>query len=146
MLRLRPARRALLVALAVALPACAHRPAARATAPCAWPAAPEVLARRADTVWQRWTLPADGLPVAWDPATLPALRAFRDTVAAAMGATDPRALLQRQIAWLGSRPDSTLRREAGNGRLVRDGAVGTLRPIGCLEALLMDGQASRFSR
>ena len=27
---------------------------------------------------------------------------------------------------------------------MRDGAVGTLRPIGCLEALLIDGQAARF--
>ena len=146
--RLRPTRRTLLAAaLAVALPACAHRPVAGAV-PCAWPAAPEVLAQRADTVWQRWTLAADALPTTWDaardPAALPSLRHFRDTLAAALGATDPRTLLQRQIDWLGGRPDSTLRREAGNGRLVRDGTVGTLRPLGCLEALLLDGQAARF--
>ncbi|GLC25744.1 hypothetical protein [Roseisolibacter agri] len=125
---------------ACARPGAATRPAGR----CAWPAAPEILAQRADTAWQRWTLPADALPTVWDPAALPALRAFRDTVAAALGATDARTLLQRQIDHLGSRPDSTLRREAGNGRLVRDGVVGTLRPIGCLEALLIDAQAARF--
>src|SRR5688572_8840668 len=105
---MRPTRLALLTAVVLtALPACARRPAAGASpaAPCAWPAAPEVLAQRADTVWQRWTLPADALPAAWDPGTLPALRHFRDTIAAALGATDARALLQRQIDWLGSRPD-----------------------------------------
>lgn len=142
---MRHTRLTLLLALAAAaLSACVHRPAARAVAPCAWPSASEVLAQRADTLWQRWTLPADALPAVWDPAALPALRRFRDTVAATLGTGDPRALLQRQIDYLGSRPDSTLRREAGNGRLARDGAVGTLRPVGCLEALLIDGQAARF--
>lgn len=148
----RRAHLALPLALAAAaLTGCArHAPAAarvtaRATAPCAWPAAPEVLAQRADTVWQRWTLPADALPSdGWDLARLPSLRHFRDTIAATLGATDARALLQRQVDRLGGRPDSTLRREAANGRLVRDGAVGTVRPIGCLEALLVEWQAARF--
>lgn len=141
------ARLAGLLLLAAATAACAApatvaRPAS-AAAPCRWPSAPEVLHQAGDTLVQRWTAPASALPDAWAPDALPALRDYRAFVAATLGVTDARALLRRQADHWAAQPDVPARREADNGRALLDGRVGALRPIACLEALLLDAQAAR---
>lgn len=129
--------------------ACAGRPGGAASAPaasggCRWPVAPVVLRQAADTVEQSWTFEAGQMPERVTPSSLPALSAFLDTVRMRVGALDANALLDRQIAHYASRPDSDSQGEAANGRLVRGRSVGTLRPISCLEALLVEYQAARF--
>ncbi|HEU4884515.1 MAG TPA: hypothetical protein VFT45_19830 [Longimicrobium sp.] len=103
-----------------------------------------VLRQAADTVYQSWTFDAEQLPGEVALARLPALSAFLDTVRARVGPLDARAQLARQIAYYAARPDSDSQGEAENGRLVLAGAVGTLRPASCLEALLVEYQAARF--
>jgi hypothetical protein len=103
-----------------------------------------VLRQAGDTLVQSWTFEADRLPERVDPSSLPALAAFLDTARSRVGALDARAVLRRQVAYYASRPDSDSQGEAANGRMVLDGSVGTLRPIGCVEALLVDYQAARF--
>ena len=114
------------------------------TRSCRWPVAPVVLRQAGDTLYQSWTFEAGQLPGRVNPANLPSLSAFLDTVRSRVGALDARAMLRRQIAYYASRPDSDSQGEAENGRMVLGGAVGTLRPIGCIEALLVDFQAARF--
>jgi hypothetical protein len=141
------ARLAALVTFAT-LAACA-RPAAAPVArvasapPCRWPSPPELLHQAGDTVVERWTAPADAIPDAWTPDALPALRDFRTAIEARLGTVDAHALLRRQADYWAGRSVADGRRESENGRLVLSGAVGTLRPIACLEALLLDRQAAR---
>lgn len=104
-----------------------------------------VLRQAADTVYQSWTFGAGQLPEGVALSRLPALSAFLDTVRARVGPLDARAQLARQIAYYAARPDADSQGEAENGRLVLAGAVGTLRPVNCLEALLVDYQAARFA-
>jgi hypothetical protein len=147
--RLSPALRPLAAAATLLAAACAgfggRSPASDAgTGGCRWPVVPVVLRQAGDTLIQSWTFDADRLPGRVDPARLPALSAFLDTARSRAGTLDARTLLRRQIAYYASRPDSGSQGEAANGRMVLDGSVGTLRPIGCLEALLVDFQAARF--
>lgn len=139
----------LLMALAtVACAACAgHRPGAASPGAedCRWPAAPVVLRQAADTVYQSWTYDAGQMPERVTLSRLPAVSALLDTVRMKVGALDARALLQRQMAFYASRPDSDSQGEAANGRIVLAGTVGTLRPASCLEALLVEAQAARFA-
>jgi hypothetical protein len=140
---------ALLAAAVLVLTACAgwHGPIASPPpgAPdCRWLVAPVVLRQAADTIYQSWTFQAGKLPEEVELSRLPALSAFLDTVRARVGPLDARAQLARQIAYYAARPDSDSQGEAENGRLVLAGAVGTLRPASCLEALLVDYQAARF--
>jgi hypothetical protein len=143
------ASRLLVPAAAVLAAACAGR-AGRAASPtastgeCRWPVAPVVLRQAADTLEQSWTYEAGQLPERVTLSRLPALSSFLDTVRTRVGALDARALLQRQVAYYASRPDSDSQGEAANGRIVIGGSAGTLRPIDCLEALLVDYQAARF--
>jgi hypothetical protein len=144
-----PASRLLVAAFATVVAACAAgagpSPALEArAAACQWPVAPVVLREAGDTLIQSWTFDASRLPDRVDPASLPALAAFLDTVRTRVGALDARAMLRRQVAYYASRADSDSQGEAANGRMVLDGSVGTLRPIGCIEALLVDYQAARF--
>lgn len=138
--------RPLLAAVAVLAAACAS--AARSPSvdvrPCRWPVAPAVLSQAGDTLIQSWTFEVGQLPERVDPAHLPALSAFLDTVRSRVGALDARAQLRRQIAYYASRPDSDSQGEAANGRLVLGSSAGTLRPISCLEALLVDFQAAQY--
>lgn len=128
---------------------CARQPV-RATQPvaatgeCRWPVAPVVLRQAADTIYQSWTYEAGQMPERVDVSRLPGLSAFLDTVRLRVGALDARALLDRQVAYYASRPDSDSQGEAANGRIVRSGSLGTLRPVDCLEALLVESQAARF--
>jgi hypothetical protein len=103
-----------------------------------------VLRQAADTIYQSWTFEAALLPAEVMLSRLPALSAYLDTVRARVGPLDARAQLDRQVAYYAARPDSDSQGEAANGRLVLAGAVGALRPIDCLEALLVDYQAARF--
>lgn len=112
--------------------------------PCRWPVAPVVLQQEGDTLVQSWTFKAGQLPDRVDPASLPALSAFLDTVRSRVGPLDARALIQRQVAYYASHSDSDSQGEAANGRTVLGGSAGTLRPISCVEALLVDYQAARF--
>jgi len=140
------ASRLLLAAVAVLAAACAS--AARSPSPdsaaCRWPVAPVVMQQAGDTLIQSWTFEAGQMPERVDPAELPALSAFLDTVRTRVGTLDARAQLRRQIAYYASRADSDSRGEAANGRMVLADSAGTLRPINCLEALLVDFQAARF--
>jgi hypothetical protein len=111
---------------------------------CRWPVEPVVLRQVADTVFLSWSYRADQLPEQAILSDLPALSAFRDTIRLKTGTLDARSLLDRQIAFYSSRPDSDSQGEAANGRLVRAGSVGTLRPVGCAEALMVEYQARRF--
>lgn len=142
------ARRLLLAAAVVLAAGCAARhdgaASPAATVGCRWPVAPVVLRQAADTVYQSWTFAAGQMPGPVAPSELPALSAFLDTVRTRVGALDAHALLSRQIAHYAARTDSASQGEAANGRLVLSGAVGTLRPINCLEALLVEYQAARF--
>jgi hypothetical protein len=103
-----------------------------------------VLRQAADTVYLAWTFPAEQMERRVARSDLPALSAFLDTVRARVGALDARGLLERQIAHHAARPDSDSQGEAANGRMVLAGSVGALRPIDCLEALLVEYQAARF--
>jgi len=140
----------LLAATALVLAAACAGGAGRAASPaastgsCRWPVAPVVLRQAADTVEQSWTYEAGQLPERVTLSRLPALSAFLDTVRTHVGALDARALLERQIAHYASRPDSGSQGEAANGRIVLGGGTGRLRPIDCLEALLVETQAARF--
>jgi hypothetical protein len=140
----------LLPAAAIVLAAaCAGRfgratSAARGAGECRWPVAPVVLRQAADTVYQSWTYQAGRMPERVDVSRLPGLSAFLDTVRLRVGALDARALLDRQVAYYASRPDPDSQGEAANGRSVRSGTLGTVRPISCLEALLVEIQAARF--
>jgi hypothetical protein len=140
----------LLVATAVVLAAACAGRGGRAASPgisagsCRWPVAPVVIRRSADTIYQSWTFEAGQLPERVTLSRLPALSAFLDTVRTRAGALDARALLERQVAYYASRPDSGSQGEAANGRIVLGGSVGTLRPIDCMEALLVEYQAARF--
>lgn len=111
---------------------------------CRWPAEPVVIRRAADTVHLSWTFEAGQMPERVTPRTVPALTAFLDTVRARVGGLDARALLERQVAFYGARPDSASQGEAANGRAVLARRAGTLRPIRCVEALLVEHQAARF--
>ncbi|MGZ8469316.1 MAG: hypothetical protein ACXW61_07515 [Gemmatirosa sp.] len=137
---------ALLAAAAVACarPAAVATPVARADAPpCRWPSPPEIVRQSADTIHLRWTARTDAIPDAWTPDALPALRDFRAAIGARIESVDAHALLRRQADYWAGRSEADGRRESENGRLVLSGAVGTLRPIACLEALLLDHQAAR---
>jgi hypothetical protein len=140
----------LLVAAAVVLAAACAGRGGRAASPaagtggCRWPVAPVVIRQTADTIYQSWTFEAGQLPERVTLSRLPALSAFLDTVRTRAGALDARALLERQVAYYASRPDSGSQGEAANGRIVLGGSMGTLRPIDCLEALLVEYQAARF--
>ena len=115
-----------------------------ATADCRWPVAPVVLHQAADTVFLAWSYRAARLPERGTLAELPALSSFLDTVRVRTATLDPRRLLERQIAYYGSQPDPDSQGEAANGRLVLTGSAGILRPISCLEALLVEYQAQRY--
>jgi hypothetical protein len=103
-----------------------------------------VLRQAADTVEHSWTYEAGQLPERVTLSRLPALSSFLDTVRSHVGALDARALLERQVAYYASRPDSDSQGEAANGRIVLGGGAGRLRPVDCLEALLVETQAARF--
>lgn len=111
--------------------------------PCRWPAAPAVLHQAADTVFLSWSYSAGQLPEHASLPDLPGLSSFLDTVRVQTGTLDPHALLQRQIGYYASRSDSDSQGEAANGQSVLSALVGTLRPITCVEALLVEFQAQR---
>jgi hypothetical protein len=138
-------RRPVLIVACVLLASCAGLQRRATPVPgCRWPVAPVVLRQAADTVYLSWTYPADQLPDQVELSRLPALSSFLDTVRIRAGTVDPRTLLSRQIAYYASRPDSDSQGEAANGRMVLSRSVGALRPISCLEALLVEYQAERF--
>lgn len=140
----------LLVPAAVLLAAACAGGAGRAPAPaaseggCRWPVAPVVIRQAADTIEQSWTFEAGRLPERVTVSRLPALSAFLDTVRTRVGPLDARAMLRRQVAYYAAQPDSDSQGEAANGRIVLDGTAGRLRPVDCLEALLVETQAARF--
>jgi hypothetical protein len=134
-----------LVACAPASPPPALSAAAGADACTLDGAAPEVLAV-ADAEPSEWhgvfDLP-DG-PRLWEPAEPDgAIAGFREAVRGRLGADpDARSLLQRQREIFLAMPE-TWRGEAENSALLLEGRVGTIRPIGCLEAMLWKWQAAR---
>lgn len=114
---------------------------------CRWAVPVQVLQRAADTVYLAWNVPTP-LPDTWQPSDAPAVvqmqRGARRTLRAAGLSADPRVLVERQVRYWASRPTPVERLEAANGRAVLAGHAGTLRPIGCLEALLLEAQLGRF--
>jgi hypothetical protein len=122
-----------------------HRSSA---ASCQWTDEATVLHQAGDTLYQVWSLAPSATETGWRQADMPALTDFRRAVEARLKAvnipTDPAGLLRRQVGYYAARADSASRHEAENGRLVLDGAAGTMRPLSCVEALLLDFQARRF--
>lgn len=114
---------------------------------CAWSVSPRTLRRVADTVYLAWMLPRP-LPEATQPADAPALAELRRTIDMALAraglSSDPRVLLERQRGYWANRATAVERLEAANGEAVLAGSAGTLRPIGCLESLLIEAQLERF--
>lgn len=105
---------------------------------CLFPARPHVVLDESSTLLQYW-LVADA-PHLREP-TLPAsesLRAFRQGIGAAFD-TLPLPLLEDQLA-------DTKGGDERNVRLVLAGAAGVLRPMTCLEALLLSTQTERAAR
>ena len=103
--------------------------------PCAALPAPRVVAEGPSSLLQYWVV--DNAP--WlNEATLPAspaLREFRERISSTID-TNARRLLERQVAQLDGGDDANL-------RLVLSGEAGSLRPMSCLEALLLATQAER---
>ncbi len=102
---------------------------------CGLPSDPEILRSEDRLLFQRWDVEAhpalerDALPAS------AALHAFREGIRARLS-VDPLEILERQRAHVrGS--------DLENVRLVLEEGVGRLRPISCLEALLLAGQAER---
>ena len=68
----------------------------------------------------------------------PSLLAFRDAISRAVD-TDPRHLLEQQLPLVDGG-------DAENVRIVLSGDAGTIRPMNCLEALLLATQTERSAR
>jgi len=102
---------------------------------CAFPAPPVVVIGEEARLLQYW-LVEDAAPLASEllPAS-PALADFRARVEAVTAVTH-RALLEAQLPHVEGG-------DAENVRLVLSGEVGAIRPIRCLEALLLATQAER---
>ena len=81
----------------------------------------------------------------WEPAEPDAvISQFRDGVRKRLGTDlDPRFLLERQRAFFQAAPVEW-RGEATNSTLVLEGRVGTIVPVGCLEAMLWKWQNARY--
>lgn len=94
-----------------------------------------------------WAIPTP-LPDAWQASDAPGVvqlqRIARATLARAGLSTDPAVLLERQVHYWARCPTPVERLEATNGQAVLAGDAGALRPIGCLEALLLEAQLERF--
>lgn len=102
---------------------------------CLFPTAPRVLLEEPSSLLQYWLM-ADGAYL--HTPVLPAsesLRAFRDGIGTAFD-TLPLALLEDQLA-------ETSGGDERNVRLVLEGLAGVLRPMTCLEALLLSTQTER---
>lgn len=103
--------------------------------PCAFAGPPRVLVDEERAFLQYWVegdrpvLHSGALPDS------PSLHAFRDRVSG-IADTDPRALLATQL-------DQVSGGDAENVRRILEGEVGTIRPITCLEALLLSVQTDR---
>jgi hypothetical protein len=142
-----------LASVAITLGACAHtpraEPAARDASACAWTSPPVPFYQSHDTLYQAWTIPAARADGSWAPADVPALTAFRravaDSLAHAGVASDPESVTRRVTAYYGAKPDRDAQTDADNGRQVLAGTAGTIRPLTCIEALVLDYQARRFS-
>jgi hypothetical protein len=136
-----------------ALSACAHPrsvPAlSGATGACRWASSPVPFYQSHDTLYQVWTLPAARAVGPWQPSDVPALTAFRRVVADSLGragvASDPVSVTRRVVAYYGAKVDHDAQADADNGRRMLAGVAGAIRPLTCLEALVLDYQARRFS-
>lgn len=120
-----------------------------ATGGCRWAGAPVPFYQSRDTLYQVWTLPAARAGGPWQPSDVPALAAFRRVVADSLGragvASDPVSVTRRVVAYYGAKADHDAQADADNGRRVLAGVAGAIRPLTCLEALVLDYQARRFS-
>jgi hypothetical protein len=147
-----PARCAALIAIAAGLGGCGCGPdggraiarGGGAAATCRLDEAPTIVGADGAAVLLRWEL--DARPVLFSPA-LPdddGYRAYRRAI------RDAGAELREPIADRAppatDRERETWRREDHNASIVFAGRAGTLRPIGCLEALMFARQHARFSQ
>lgn len=128
-----------------------HPPTPRPSPPaCHLPPPSAQIEQTAQELHQVWDLPAD--PVYFAPVREPgpALRAYQQAVRARLddgaspgGGTDPLALLRRQRAVFLAATTPGLRAEAAISGPIIEGRVGQITPPSCLDALLVDFQASR---
>jgi hypothetical protein len=102
---------------------------------CDLDAAPTAIVSDSSRLLQYWIV--EDRPVFGSSAVpdSPALRAFRDEISGRFD-TDPRALLRAQLRHVEGG-------DAANVRAVLDGEAGRIRPMRCLEALLLSAQAER---
>jgi hypothetical protein len=102
---------------------------------CAFPAPPMVVRDEVGALLQYWLIRnAPELGESSLPAT-PSLHEFRERIARSID-TVPRSLVERQLA-------GTTGADAENVRLVLAGAAGSIRPMSCLEALLLATRTER---
>lgn len=102
---------------------------------CQLDAAPTAIVSDTSRLLQYWIV--EDRPVFASTAVpdSPALRAFRSEIGGRLD-TDPRALLRAQLPHVEGG-------DAANVRAVLDEEAGRIRPIRCLEALLLSAQAER---
>ncbi len=105
------------------------------SAPCAFLSPPTVVLSEPSTLLQYWLEPARVELEAHALPDSPALHEFRAEISESLD-TDPRTLLLTQLPLVEGG-------DAENVRLVLDGSAGTLRPMNCLEGLLLATQAER---
>lgn len=102
---------------------------------CAFPSAPHVIRAEDDLLLQYWLI--EDHPNLYEtilPAT-PSLREFRERITQSFD-TAPRGLLERQLP-------HTSGADTEDIRLVLTGEAGSIRPMSCLEALLLATQTER---
>lgn len=111
-------------------------PALATTAPpCHFLSPPTVVLSEPSTLLQYWIEPARPELEAITLPDSPALHAFRAEISERLD-TDPLALLRAQLPPVDGG-------DAANVRATLDGTAGTLRPMSCLEGLLLATQAER---
>ncbi|HEU0030252.1 MAG TPA: hypothetical protein VFQ53_06460 [Kofleriaceae bacterium] len=102
-----------------------------------------VLHHEGTAIVEHWILDDAARWLAEAPAVGPATARFRAAIRAKVDVT-PAAIFARQIARYAGSSDPMELGEVHNTTLVRDGKVGMLRPMSCLEAALYERQTARY--
>lgn len=144
-------RLAVVLLLAGALSACGRNPGlnwAAGSEPvdrnCIWPSIPDTLVHENGTIQLLWSFPLEAIHTRHVLPNDPDLLTYRTVVREAGAAVPyPRLVLPEAIAPDG---EEVWRDETHNNRLAYSGAVGTIEPLTCLDALLFAEQNRRISQ
>ena len=115
------------------------------TPTCQWNAPPQILFQGQHELHQVWEL--DNSRELWDPAdpSRPLLSGFRTQIESRIPDLDARSIIRRMYLEFLASGDPAYLDEAVNPRLAFEGIAGAIRPISCLEALLVEVQLQRQS-